>query len=237
MSDKPTYTPIERRKTYELVADRLIERIRAQALRPGDAIPPERELVQSYGVGRSSVREALRMLESRGLIEGRGNGAFAVAELSNPLNASLDLLLSADAADYSELFEVRRILEGEAAALAASRRTRKHLAAMEAAVDAMEAGLSSEQQFIDNDLRFHLVVAEATRNRVVVHLMEAIRALLQRSLSSSYHIPGSPERAVEMHRLILEAVSGRLPEDARQRMQEHVARVERDIAGTTRREG
>lgn len=237
MSDKPTYAPIERRKTYELVADRLIERIRAQALRPGDAIPPERELVQSYGVGRSSVREALRMLESRGLIEGRGNGAFAVAELSNPLNASLDLLLSADAADYAELFEVRRIVEGAAASLAASRRTRKHLTAMAASVDAMEAGLGSEQQFIEHDLRFHLVVAEATRNRVVVHLMEAIRALLQRSLSSSYHIPGSPERAVEMHRLILEAISERRPEDARQRMQEHVARVERDISGGTTRSG
>ncbi|HSC91452.1 MAG TPA: FadR/GntR family transcriptional regulator [Gaiellaceae bacterium] len=237
MSDKLTYGRIERRKTYELVAERLLEQIRAQTLRPGDAVPPERELVQSYGVGRSSVREALRMLESRGLIESRGNGAFAVAELSNPLNASLDLLLSSDAADYSELFEVRRILEGAAAALAASRRTRAQVAAMEASVDAMEAGLGSEQQFIDNDLRFHLVVAEATHNRVVVHLMEAIRSLLHRSLSSSYHIAGSPERAVEMHRLILEAIAAKRPEEARQRMQEHVARVERDITGRAARKG
>jgi GntR family transcriptional regulator, transcriptional repressor for pyruvate dehydrogenase complex len=100
---------------------------------------------------------------------------------------------------------------------------------MTRAVRAMESGLAAEEAFIDADLHFHLLVAEATRNRVLVHLMDAIRALLHRSLSSSYHIPGSPERAIEMHRLILEAIDQKRPEEARQRMQEHVSRVERDI--------
>jgi GntR family transcriptional regulator, transcriptional repressor for pyruvate dehydrogenase complex len=232
LSDKVTVRePIERRKTYELVADRLTEEISSRTLNPGDLLPPERELVAAFGVGRSSIREALRMLESRGLIEGRGNGTFAVAALRNPLNHGLHLLLAADEADTGELFEVRRILEGESAALAATRRTNADLRAMDAAVGAMEAGLGSEQSFIDADLRFHLRLAEATRNRVVVHLMHAIRALLQRSLSSSYHIPGSPERAIELHRLILEAIQEKHPEEARQRMQEHVSRVERDIRG------
>src|SRR2546430_4260383 len=83
-------SPIERRKTYELVAERLTEEISSRALSPGDLLPPERELVASFGVGRSSVREALRMLESRGLIASRGNGAFAVASLRNPLDHSLN---------------------------------------------------------------------------------------------------------------------------------------------------
>jgi GntR family transcriptional repressor for pyruvate dehydrogenase complex len=230
LSDKPTtYAPIARQKTYELVAERLLDQIRDGYLTPGDVLPPERELVQSYGVGRSSVREALRMLESRGLIESRGDGAFAVSTLRNPFNQSLDLLLRVDQASYANLFEVRRILEGEAAALAASRRTTAHLRAMESVVEDMDDGLSSEQRFISADLAFHMAIAEASGNPVLVHLMHAIRELLQRSLSSSYHIPGSPEGAVEMHRLILEAIAERRPEDARQRMQEHVARVERDI--------
>jgi GntR family transcriptional repressor for pyruvate dehydrogenase complex len=224
-------SPIERRKTYELVAERLTEEISSRTLGAGDLLPPERELVAAYGVGRSSVREALRMLESRGLIESRGNGTFAVAALRNPLNHGLHLLLAADEADTGELFEVRRILEGESAALAATRRTNADLRAMGAAVAAMEEGLGSEQSFIDADLRFHLTLAEATRNRVVTHLMHAIRELLQRSLASSYHIPGSPERAIELHRLILEAIQEKRPEEARQRMQEHVSRVERDIHG------
>lgn len=230
MSDNLTaYRPIARQKTYELVAEQLIELIGSRRLRPGDVLPPERELVESYGVGRSSVREALRMLESRGLIESRGNGSFAVAELRYLLDRSFDLLVTVEEADHSELFEVRRILEGEAAAIAASRRTRDQLNVIGETIGEMERGLSSQERFITADLHFHLAVAEATSNRVIVHLMHAIRSLLQRSLASAYDIQGSPERAIEMHRLILEALEDRRPEEARQLMQEHVARVERDI--------
>jgi GntR family transcriptional repressor for pyruvate dehydrogenase complex len=232
LSDKPTLAPIDRRKTYELVAERLIQQVGAGQLKPGDVLPTERELVQLYSVGRSSVREALRMLESKGLIAANGNGTFSVADLRNPLNNSFDLLVTLDAASYAELFEVRRFVEGESAALAAQRRTKAQLRRMESEIEAMAEGLGSEEQFIAADLRFHLTVAEATRNRVVADLMHAIRDLLQRSLSSAYHISGSPERAIEMHRLIVEAIAAKRPEEARQRMQEHVARVERDIART-----
>lgn len=230
LSDGQTiFAPIDRRKTYELVAERLIEEIGARRLKPGDVLPPERELVRAYRVGRSSVREALRMLESKGLIASNGNGGFSVSHLSNTLNTSLDLLMTMDEGSYSELFEVRRFVEGEAAALAASRRTKAQLRRMREEVAAMEDGLASEERFIGADLRFHLTVAEATRNRIVVHLMNAIRDLLHRSLSSSYHIAGSPERAIAMHRLIVDAIENERPDEARERMQEHVSRVERDI--------
>lgn len=231
MSDQTLYGPIARQKTYELVAERLLALISSRHLGPGDPVPSERELVDLYRVGRSSVREALRMLESQGVIRSGANGSFRVAEFGSTLNSSLEFLLSVEAADVGELFETRRILEGEAAALAASRRMKGQLAEMAQAIDEMEAGLGSEERFITADLHFHLLVAQATRNRVLLHLMDAIRALLQRSLASSYHIPGSPDRAIDMHRLILEAIEQRRPEEARQRMQEHVARVERDIEG------
>lgn len=231
MSDQTLYEPIARQKTYELVAERLLELIRSRRLGPGDAVPSERELVDLFRVGRSSVREALRMLESQGVIRSGANGSFRVAEFGSTLDTSLEFLLSVDAADVGELFETRRILEGEAAALAASRRTKAQVKEMAQSVDEMAAGLQSEERFITADLRFHLLVAQATKNRVLYHLMDAIRALLQRSLASSYHIPGSPDRAIEMHRLILEAIEEGRPEEARQRMQEHVARVERDITG------
>jgi GntR family transcriptional repressor for pyruvate dehydrogenase complex len=233
LSDHTLFEPVSRQKTYELVAERLLALISSRRLEPGDVIPSERELVQLYGVGRSSIREALRMLESKGVIKSRGNGSFAVAEFANTLNYSLDFLLSVDEADYGELFEVRRILEGEAAALAATRRTEEDLERIEAAIAAMEAGLGSEEGFITADLRFHLTIAEASGNRLIARLMEAIRSLLQRSLSSAYHIPGSPEGAVVLHRLILQAIAAGRPEEARQRMQEHVSRVERDITGAS----
>ena len=229
LSDKALFEPIARQKTYEIVAERLLGLISSRQLGPGDAIPSERELVELYRVGRSSIREALRMLESKGVIRSGGNGSFAVAPFANTLNNSLDFLLSVDEADYGELFEVRRILEGEAAALASSRRDDQDVARMEVEIQSMEEGLGSEEGFITADLGFHLTVAQASGNRLIAHLMGAIRNLLQRSLSSAYHIPGSPEGAVVMHRLILEAIVARHPEEARQRMQEHVSRVERDI--------
>jgi GntR family transcriptional regulator, transcriptional repressor for pyruvate dehydrogenase complex len=229
LSDSILFEPIARQKTYELVAERLLGLISSRRLGPGDMVPSERELVQNYGVGRSSVREALRMLESKGIIRSAGNGSFVVATFANALNNSIDFLLSVDEADYGELFEVRRILEGEAAALAASRRLDDEIEQMQREIDAMAGGLDSEEAFIMADLGFHLVIAEASRNRLILHLMHAIRALLQRSLMSSYHIPGSPEGAVEMHRLLLESIKAKKPEEARQLMQEHVSRVERDI--------
>jgi len=234
LSDHVLYEPVSRQKTYEIVAERLLALISSRRLGPGDALPSERELVQLYRVGRSSVREALRMLESKGVIKSGGNGSFTVAEFGNALNNSLDFLLSVDEANYAELFEVRRILEGEAAALAASRRDEDDLGRIGAEIEAMEAGLDSEDGFITADLRFHLTIAEASGNRLIEHLMEAIRTLLQRSLSSAYHIPGSPEGAVVLHGLILDAISAGHPEEARQRMQEHVSRVERDITGAGR---
>jgi len=192
-------------------------------------LPPERELVASYGVGRSSVREALRMLESRGLIQSRGNGAFAVAEWRNPLNQSLDLLIAASEGDLHDLFEVRRILEGGAAAMAAARRTDEHLAALTAAIDDMAANLDAEEPYIEADVRFHLTVAEATGNRVALHLMHAIRHQLQTAFGTVYHIPGSPQRSLEQHREIASAIALRRPDEARERMHEHIGRVEHEI--------
>ena len=84
-------TPISRPNTYELVADEVLTLIRSGSLAPGAAVPTERELAQAYAVGRSSVREGLRMLESQGVIRAESKGSFAVADVMNPLNNSLEL--------------------------------------------------------------------------------------------------------------------------------------------------
>jgi GntR family transcriptional repressor for pyruvate dehydrogenase complex len=224
--------PISRKKTYELVAERLVSEIGERRLRPGDALPTERRLTQEYRVGRSSVREALRMLESQGLIESRGSGMFAVAEFRNPLNQSLSLLLSLDASNLPELYEMRLLIEGELAALAAQRRSDEDLGRMVTALQEMRDGLGSEQRYIDADVRFHLAIAGATKNRFALHMMQALRELFHRALSSVYHIPGSPEASLEQHQQILDAIAAGRPEDARRRMQEHLLRVERDIERT-----
>jgi GntR family transcriptional repressor for pyruvate dehydrogenase complex len=229
-----SYQPIERRKVYELIAEQLLSEISARRLQPGDVIPPERELTRVYRVGRSSVREALRMLESRGVIEDVGNGSFAVAGYANSLGSSLQLLLTLDQATMRDIYELRRILECEAAALAAERHDEDHLAQMDAAIGEMTQGLAASgperaDLYIDGDLRFHLAIAEATQNGLIIHSMRALRNLIRRALTSIFTIPDSPERSHEQHRAIRAAIAAGDPVAARAAMRDHLVRVESDV--------
>src|SRR6266542_124147 len=225
------YEPIERRKVYELIAEQLLSQISERRLQPGDVVPPERELTKLYRAGRSSVREALRMLESRGLIEPIGNGSFVVAGYTNPLNNSLRLLMSLDEASMHDIYELRRIVECEAAALAAERRGAEHVERMDSAIEEMRQGLVAEsgERYIDGDLRFHLVIAEATNNRLILHSMGALREVIRRALISIFLIPQSPERSLEQHKAIRAAIADGDPERARAEMRDHLVRVEADV--------
>ena len=223
---------IAKQKTYELVADRLVELISARSLQAGDQLPTERELTETFGVGRSSIREALRMLESQGVIRPGSGGAFAVAEASNPLESSLQLVFALDdRTGIHDLFELRRILDCEAAALAAERRSPADLAEMGAAIEAMDGALSvggRDEAFVQADIRFHLAVAEATGNRLIVYSMQAAREIVRRALLSIVHVPRSPESAVLEHRAVYEAIETANPDWARTAMRDHLERVERD---------
>lgn len=230
---KDSYQPLERRKVYEQVAEQLLGQIGSGRLRPGEALPPERELTESFGVGRSSIREALRMLESQGLIVAANGGALVVAEAANPLNSSLRLVFTLDdRAGLHHLFELRRILDCEAAALAAERRTDEHLVEMDAAIDEMDTSLGAggrAADFIDADLRFHLAVAEATGNRLLLHSMQAVRDVVRRALMTVFLIPQSPEQALVEHRAVRSAIADGDAEGARREMLEHLTRVETDV--------
>ena len=226
----PDFQPLDRRKVYEQVAERLLTQIGGRHLRPGDPLPSERELTESFGVGRSSIREALRMLESQGVITSVNGGNFVVAHASNPLNSSLQLVFTLDGeTGVHDLFELRRIIDCEAAALAAGRRTDEHLAQMQLAIDEMEEALPAhDERFVLADLRFHLAIAEATGNRLILYAMQAARDVVRRALLSVVTIPQSPESAIVEHRGVHEAIASGNPDWARNAMREHLERVERD---------
>lgn len=233
--------PIARRKVYELLAERLTGEISSGRLKPGQAIPTERDLTRSYRVGRSSVREALRMLESQGLVTSPGNGTLVVAGDQHLLNQSLRTLLALNKVNLRELYEVRKILEVEAAALAAERRSPESLRRIEQTVTEMADGLESQERFSEADLRFHLEVAAATRNRVIMRMMGGIRDLLHRALASIYQIPGSPGRTLEQHRAIARGITTGSATAARHAMRRHLVLVEQNIRevledGSMRRE-
>jgi GntR family transcriptional repressor for pyruvate dehydrogenase complex len=159
-------------------------------------------------------------------------GAFVVADASNPLNSSLQLVFTLDGeTSIHDLFELRRIIDCEAAALAADRRDDADLDEMRSAIAAMETALEAygrDERFVTADLRFHLALAEATGNRLIVYSMQAARDVVRRTLEQVVNVPHSPESAVLEHRAILEAIEARNPDWARNAMREHLERVERD---------
>ncbi|HUY61649.1 MAG TPA: FadR/GntR family transcriptional regulator [Candidatus Dormibacteraeota bacterium] len=225
----PTFRPVARRNTYDLVAEDLLLAITSRRLRPGDALPPERELAAAYAVGRSSVREALRVLESRGLLRARSRGTFVVADYGDLLGRALQQLVALEEVGVAELFEVRLTLEVETVTLAARRRTRADLARLDGRIREMEASLESSGRYGAADLAFHTALADASGNRLLVRLMDGIRDVMARAFVAAFEIPGSPERSVVQHRAIHAAVAAGDAAAAADRMREHLTRVELDL--------
>lgn len=194
-------------------------------------MPSERELGQTYAVGRSSTREAIRVLESQGLVQADGRGGYRVMEPGNLLRQAVGVVVGLERVEIADLFEVRQTLEIESAGVAAIRRTEKDLSALESHLREMEAGLDDPGRYNTGDLRFHTALAAATGNRLTLRLMDAIRDAMSRSFAVAFYVPGSPEQSLTEHRSIAAAVRGRDPGGARAEMRRHLERVGQETAG------
>ncbi len=217
MKASDRFPPIERTNAMEAVRDRLREVIASGGLEVGARLPSEHELARSFGVSRPVIREALGSLSSLGLVASQnGRGWRVVAVRPSSLGLSLFGRSSID-----ELSEVRCLLEIPGAGLAAERRTAAQLAALTATVDA-HAGCNEPVAWVQQDLTFHVLLAEATANRVQARLVEDFRELqFQQSLALA-QIDGRMKEAELEHRRILVAVRDQRPHQARRAMAEHL---------------
>ncbi|HVC40237.1 MAG TPA: FadR/GntR family transcriptional regulator [Candidatus Dormibacteraeota bacterium] len=218
--------PVTRRNTYQLVAEAISAAVSEGRLRPGQRLPPERELGLTYSVGRSSTREAIRVLESQGLIRADGRGGYVVMDHGNLLRQAIGLLVGLERVEVSDLFEVRRTLEIETAGLAARRRSASHLEALSERLDEMAQALGEPSRYNSADIGFHTDLAAATGNRLTVQLMDGIRDAMSRAFAVAFRLPGNPALSLAEHRGIAAAVSASDPELARERMRAHLERVE-----------
>lgn len=225
------FDPVTRRNTYQLVAEAISRAIAEGRLSPGDRLPSEKDLGLTYSVGRSSTREAIRVLESQGLVQADGRGGFLVMDSGNLLRQAMGLLVGLERVEVSDLFEVRKTLEIETAALAAIRRSAADLDAIAIRLREMEAGLGDPERYNNADMGFHIDLAAATGNRLTVRLMDAIRDAMSRAFAVAFNLPGNPELSLEEHRGIAAAVTGCDPDLARQRMRGHLERVEAETTG------
>lgn len=230
MTQIQNYTPIQAERLYELVVEQIERRILTGELKVGDRLPSERELGEQLGVSRTVVREAVKALRQKGLVEIQpGRGTFVTNSTSRAMRHSLSLLMKIGGAEGSaNLVEVREIIEPEIAALAAARTSEEHIAAMRDAVATMDATLHDRDKFIEADLDFHLALAEATRNALIPILIDSIVELLREQRERIFRVEGGPQRGQIHHKGILDAIVRRDPEAARKAMRDHLRQVRED---------
>jgi DNA-binding FadR family transcriptional regulator len=222
--------PRTRRRGRSL-AHELVEgirgQIRGQVLKPGDKLPTESEIMQSYGVSRTVVREALSRLQAGGLVETRhGIGTFVLDR--PPSGFGIDPGDIATAVDVMAVLELRISLETESAGLAAQRRTEAQLTEMRSALDAFEATVGGSNDAVPSDFRFHLAIAQATGNRYFADIMSHLGAtLIPRTRINSSRVaqedlPQYLRRVNREHEEIYSAIARGDAESARAAMRIHL---------------
>jgi len=199
-------------------------------LSPGDRLPPERELVQLLGVSRTVVREALNLLEARGIVSiEHGRGAVVSDGSTSAVRDTLGMLLRMRAEVLWELLEMRQVLEVEVSGLAAERAGAEDVTAMRAQLDRMRALIDTPEGYVHADVEFHALLARGARNGVLLTMLEPVVDLLRASREVSASRPGSARRALREHEEILRRVEEGDAEGARREMRVHLANTAEDI--------
>jgi GntR family transcriptional regulator, transcriptional repressor for pyruvate dehydrogenase complex len=226
----PVYKLVRTSRLYEQIVQQIEESILKGALKAGDQLPAERELAQRFGVSRTAVREAVKALREKGLVEAySGRGTFITDGTTQAVRQSLDLMVKIGQPEGStQLAEVRAILEPEIAALAALRGQESEIATMREAVAIMDAAGHDPDAYIEADLDFHLALAEAAANPLILSLIDSIVGLLREQRLRIFRVPGGPERGQVHHKKILDAIERRDPEKAREAMKAHLEQVRDD---------
>jgi DNA-binding FadR family transcriptional regulator len=224
--DSRLITPIKKTRVAEEVADRIRALMLDGSFPPGEPIPSERHLAERFGVSRGSIRDALRTLETIGLLETRhGQGTFALELSVDRLVAPLASVMAYRSDLQDELLDVRRMFEPAVARAAALRATDEDVADLERILDAQRQKLTSGQSAIVEDSAFHAVLARATRNRVVMSIMATLNDLLVESRTHSLEQTGRPARSIEGHEAVVAALRVRDADAASQAMYNHIDQI------------
>jgi len=224
------YKAVRTSRLYEQIVQQIEESILKGSLKPGDQLPAERELAQRFGVSRTAVREAVKALREKGLVEAySGRGTFITNGTSQAIRQSLDWMTKVGQQDgLAHLAEMRAILEPEIAALAATRVEEQHIASMRDAFNVMDRSREDPVAFIEADLDFHLALAEAAANPLILSLIDSIVGLLREQRMGIFYVEGGPERGQYHHKRILDAIEQHDAEKARSAMRAHLLQVRED---------
>ncbi len=218
---------VRKARRYEQVAEQIKRLIVKGVLKPGDRLPPERDLALKFGVARSSIRDAIRTLEVMGILEPRqGHGTVVREASAESLVVPLTQVLMRKREMIAELVEVRRMIEPALAARAAVNATEQEIDHLEEILGRQEQKMRRGQPSIDEDTEFHYALALAARNSVVLQVLDLLMDLLRESRTRSLQVPGRLERSLSGHRRILRAVQRRDPVGAETAVRKHLKEIE-----------
>jgi GntR family transcriptional regulator, transcriptional repressor for pyruvate dehydrogenase complex len=224
--------PQSRRPVYQDVREHIQELIRKGDLREGDKLPPERKLAETFDVSRNSVREAIRVLAENNIVQSRqGDGTYVCAADDGSLMNSVSKALEYKRRRVGEIFEFRRILEPQIAFLAAKNITRSEVDRLKVLIFDQERRIVSGEEDSDLDAVFHLSLARATRNSVIVQVLRTLNDVLSETRSNGLQTEERRAASVRTHILIVDALEKRDPEAAKQAMKMHLLEVEQAVFG------
>lgn len=223
------------RKLYEKVAEAMAAEINEGALPIGSKLPSERDLAERFKVSRPTVREAMLALELQGLVEARRGSGIFVVERPRQMEGRPDFDIGA-----FELTEARALFEGEAAALAATMISAEELAQLDAILAEMEGENANEAVDEAADRKFHVAIAQATRNAAIVQVVETLWDVRYKSPLCRHMLDQARKQGVkpqiEEHSRVLQALRNADPSAARNAMRDHLGRVIDELLQVTETE-
>jgi GntR family transcriptional regulator, transcriptional repressor for pyruvate dehydrogenase complex len=230
------FSRVARASLSDHIVEQVVGLISRGVFKPGDRMPPEKELCQQFGVGRTSVREALRSLSVMGMVESHmGDGTFVSGRGDRLLERTFQWGLLITPKLAGQLIETRRMLECQTAQLAALKATGEDLKEVEESVRQMQILVERPVEYLEQDLRFHMTIARATQNSILLSLVHTTRGYLHawiRELLTDSAKSDSLHRArlsVREHKRILRALQDRDPKAARRAMDAHILSSSADM--------
>ncbi|SRR5581483_1861162 len=231
------FQSVRSRRVSDQIAEQLQSAIFSGKLKPGDRLPPERELVERFQASRSSVREAIRALEITGLIAvrpGAGGGAHVTSPDFDLLANALRTMLRANQFDVSELYQARLLIEPGVAEIAAGVASAEDIGLLRASLEEGQALLTKHKHTAPASYNFHFLLAKAARNNLMLMLISSLLDLVHRADQEEQAPPKIAPSIVLAHETIVEAIERHDPEAARHAATTHLLDLQRQV--TTRRQ-
>ncbi|MGI5242242.1 FadR/GntR family transcriptional regulator [Dactylosporangium sp. CA-139066] len=212
-------------KRATVVAQRIVRQIQKQKLAPGTMLPAEHEMIEQYGVGRSTVREALRVLELQGVVTirpGRGGGPIVSTPDSRHLASTLALLMQFAETPFRAAVEARAWMEPITAALCAERADAQLRAELQESINRMRAGLADSDVFLDENHRFHELIAQGAANPVFSYFLNSLHWITDGTPLGVEYPPRSRKAVLAAHERVWKAVEAGDASAAHEAMREHM---------------